>query len=105
MTRAQRRVALRGQPGAAVARAGALVLSVALRRQYQRSAVSVSMAAAVLLLGLAVLSFVYPMGVGLSLCVVCLWLGAGALLRAVAELIERRSPKRRRRRISRHGEA
>jgi hypothetical protein len=45
------------------------------------------------------------MGVGLSLCVVCLWLGAGALLRAVAELIERRSPKRRRRRISRHGEA
>jgi len=96
--RAERRIGVRGRSGAAVARAGALVLGVALRRQYQRSTVSVSMASAVALLGLSGLAFFYPMGVGLALSAVFLWLGVGTFLRALGELAEQRGPRRRRRR-------
>lgn len=95
---AQRRLAMRGRPGAAMARAGALVLGVALRRQYERSPVSVSMAAATSMLGLSALAFFYPNAVGLALSGVLLWLGAGALLRALGELANPRSPRRKRRR-------
>jgi cardiolipin synthase len=98
-----RRRALPGRPGAAVARAGAIMLGAALRRQYERSTVSVSMAAAFTLLGLAALAFFYPTGFSLGLAVMLLWLGLGALLRAITELFQRRSRKRRRRRNSAHG--
>lgn len=103
--RQQKRLAMRGRSGAAVARAGALVLGVALRRQYQRSAVSVAMASAVALIGLSVIAFLYPYGVGLTLSILCLWLGVGALLRAVGEALGGTEPRRKRRRTTSHSGA
>jgi cardiolipin synthase len=100
--RQQKRLAMRGRSGAAMARAGALVLGVALRRQFQRSAVSVAMASSAALLGLAFISFLYPYGVGLTLSMLCLWLGLGALLRAAGEALGSSGPRRKRRRGSSH---
>lgn len=93
----QRQVAVRGKPGATVARAGAMVLGVALRRQYQRSTFSITMASTVALLGFSALAFFYPTGVGLLLSAVLLWLGTGTLLRAIDELFARHVPRKRRR--------
>lgn len=103
--RQQKRLAMRGRSGSAVARAGALVLGVALRRQFQRSAVSVAMASAVALIGLSVIAFLYPYGVGLTLSILCLWLGLGALLRAVGEALGGAEPRRKKRRTSSHSGA
>jgi cardiolipin synthase len=94
----RRRAAIRPRPGRTVARAGALVLGVALRRSYGQSAVTVSMAATVGLLGLSAVAFFYPTAVGLVLSVVLLWLGAGSLLRVLSELWAGHHHRRRRRR-------
>lgn len=94
--KAQKRLALRGRSGSAMARAGALVLGVALRRQFQRSAVSVSTAAGVLLTGLSLLAFFYPLGIAMTLSVLSLWLGMGALLRALGEWLGGQEPRRKR---------
>jgi hypothetical protein len=79
------------------------MLGAALRRQYERSTVSVSMALAFSMLGLATLAFFYPTGFSLGLAFLLSWLGLGALLRAITELFQRRARKRRRRRTSAHG--
>jgi cardiolipin synthase len=93
-----RRALLGPRPGVAVARAGALVLGVALRRHYGQSTVSVSTAAAVGLLGLSGVSFFYPTAVGIVLSGVLLWLAAGLLLRALGALVDGQKRRKRRRR-------
>lgn len=62
-----------------VARAGAAMLGVALRRQYQQSSWSVATVFGLVLLGLGGLGLWRPVALGLPLAVICLWLGLGAL--------------------------
>jgi cardiolipin synthase len=87
----------RSRPGRAVARAGALVLGVALRRPYERSPLTLSMLLTVASLTVAVLGFLYPTQLGWLVAGLCGWLTVGALLRALAALTDPSRPYRSRR--------
>lgn len=88
---------MRGRPGRAVARAGALMLGVALRRPYERSPVSLSMALTAILCMLAGVGILYPTQLGWVVTAVCGWLALGSLLRAVAAATDPGRPRRHRR--------
>lgn len=90
----------RGRTGTAVARASSVVLGLALRRQYERSAWSVSFFVALLLCTLAGIAVWQPRAVAYVLSGLSLWIGIGALTHAVAEW--RRSPRKPRRARLRH---
>lgn len=90
-----------GRAGAAVVRASAAVLGVALRRRYERSAWSVSIVSSLLLLSLGAVGFVAPQGLGLGIAGLCVWFGLGALLRGVADWRHQSKKPRRTRRESR----
>lgn len=90
-----------GRAGAVVVRASAAVLGVALRRRYERSAWSVSIVSALLLLSLGTVGFVAPQGLGLGIAGLCVWFGLGALLRGIADWRHNRKKSRRARRESR----
>lgn len=90
-------VAMRGRPGRAVARAGALMLGVALRRPYERSPVSLSMALTAVLCLLAGVGILYPAQLGWGVTAVCAWLAVGSLLRAIAAATDPGRPRKHRR--------
>lgn len=90
-------VAMRGRPGRAVARAGALMLGVALRRPYERSPVSLSMALTAVLCLLAGIGILYPAQLGWGVTLVCAWLAIASLLRALAALTDPGRPRKHRR--------
>ncbi|MFO0576834.1 MAG: phospholipase D-like domain-containing protein [Polyangia bacterium] len=80
---------------AAVVRAGAAVLGVALRRRLERTAWTVSLVLALLMIGIGALGIRWPTQLGWTVTVLCLWLAAGALVRSFSEY---RSVSRTRRR-------
>ena len=90
------KVAVSGRTGAAVVRASAAVLGVALRRRYERSAWSVSIVAAITLLSFGTLGFLLPQVVGFLIGGLCLWFGVGSLLRGIADFRLNRRRKNRR---------
>ncbi len=75
---------------AAVARAGAAVLGIALRRPFQQSAWSTSTVVALVLLGLGILGTINSRILGIPLTLVCLWLGVGYCLESIAKWRERK---------------
>jgi cardiolipin synthase len=88
-----------GRAGAAVVRASAAVLGVALRRRYERSAWSVSIVAAILLLSLGGLGFLQPQILGFVIGGLSMWFGLGSLIHGVSDWRRhgRRKPRRPRR--------
>jgi cardiolipin synthase len=82
-----------GRAGAAVVRASAAVLGVALRRRYERSAWSVSIVAALLLLSLGGLGFFQPqiLGLGHRGSVYLVW--TGFVDRGYLRLATQRTPQ------------
>lgn len=92
-------VLVSGRAGAAVVRASAAVLGVALRRRYERSAWTVSIVAAMLLLSVGGLGFFQPQILGLVIAGLSIWFGLGSLIHGVADWSRhgRRRPRRPRR--------
>lgn len=86
----------RSRPGVAVARAGALVLGVALRRPYERSPLSVSMAVTAAMTVVAIGGFYYPHTLGYIVAGLCAWLGVSALLRALVAAYDEKPRQARR---------
>lgn len=80
-------------------RASAAVLGVALRRRYERSAWTVSIVAAMLLLSVGGLGFFQPQILGLVIAGLSIWFGLGSLIHGVADWSRhgRRRPRRPRR--------
>ena len=74
-----------GRAGAVVVRASAAVLGVALRRRYERSAWSVSIVAALLLLSLGGVGFFQPQILGLAIAGLCVWFGLGSLIGGISD--------------------
>jgi cardiolipin synthase len=74
-----------GRAGAVVVRASAAVLGVALRRRYERSAWSVSIVAALLLLSLGGVGFFQPQILGLAIAGLCIWFGLGSLIGGISD--------------------
>ena len=91
---------LRGTARAAMAQAGAAVLGVALRRQYEPSAWTVSLVSALVLLLIGGVGMRWSGGLGVIVAALCLWFGLGALLHALAKYGHSRSrtPRRPRKR-------
>ncbi|MFO0623431.1 MAG: phospholipase D-like domain-containing protein [Polyangia bacterium] len=90
-----------GRAGAVVVRASAAVIGVALRRRYERSAWSVSIVAALLLLSLGAVGFVAPQILGLGIAGLSVWFGLGSLLRGISDWRHHSRKPRRSRRESR----
>ena len=73
------------------------MLGVALRRPYERSPVSLSMALTAVLCLLSGVGILYPSQLGWGVAIVCAWLAIGSLLRAIAAATDPgRSHKHRR---------
>jgi len=66
-------------------RASAAVLGVALRRRYERSAWSVSIVAALMLLSLGGVGFFQPHILGLAIAGLCIWFGLGSLIGGISD--------------------
>jgi cardiolipin synthase len=89
---------------AVVARAGAAFLGVALRRQFEHSAWTVSALSAALLLLFGGLGLWRPAYLGLGLALLLIWLGLASLLQAVSQWRQRdlvQLPAQQRRRLRR----
>ncbi len=89
-------VLVSGRAGAAVVRASAAVLGVALRRRYERSAWSISIVAALVLLSLGGVGFFFPSLFGYLIAFLCLWFGLGSLLRGISDFRHHARRKTRR---------
>lgn len=89
-------VMVSGRAGAAVVRASAAVIGVALRRRYERSAWSISIVAALVLLSFGGIGFVVPQLFGFLIAGFCVWFGIGSLFRGISDFRHHARRKTRR---------